>query len=67
MEISDEFDEAVKAKAAQPPISKWEVARRIAFMLHEAIKERGEPPPGNLMDQIAFLTEYRENKEETKG
>jgi hypothetical protein len=64
MEISVEFEEAAKGRAARPPLSKWEVARRIAAMLYEAIKERGVPPPGNLMDQIAFLTESREKETE---
>jgi hypothetical protein len=68
-EIAVEFDAAAKARAAQPQYrSKWELARRIAFALREAFKERGEPPPGDLMEQIRFLTDERsEKKEETKG
>jgi hypothetical protein len=68
-EILVEFDAAQKARAAQPQYqSKWELARRIAFALHEAFKERGEPPPGDLMEQIRFLTDERsETREETKG
>jgi hypothetical protein len=43
------------------------LARRIAFALREAIKEREESPPRNLMDQIAFLMEERKEKRRKRG
>ena len=49
-------------------LHRWDAARRIAYLMREAIKERGEPPPTDLMDQIDFLLrERRDKKEETKG
>jgi hypothetical protein len=56
----------MKAQAAQSTYTRWEAARRIAFLMREAITERGTPPPADLMDQIDFLMgEQREMKEET--
>ncbi len=67
-EIEVAFDEAVKAQAAQSKYTRWEGARRIAFLMDEAIKEKGVPPPGDLMDQIDFLMGERFGKnKETKG
>jgi Family of unknown function (DUF5681) len=66
-EMSAEFDEAQKAGAAKPQYTIHEAARRIAFLLQLAKTEPEEPPPGDLKDRNAFLTETREKKEETKG
>jgi hypothetical protein len=54
-EVAAETAEREKAEAARQPISNLEAARRIAYMLRLAYEERGEPQPGNLMDQIVGL------------
>jgi hypothetical protein len=65
-EIAAAYDQGMKAQAAQSTYTRWEAARRIAFLMREAITERGTPPPADLMDQIDFLMgEQREMKEET--
>jgi len=46
---------AAQEKAMQRPISNLEAARRVAFMLRLAYEEKGELPPGDLLDQIAGL------------
>jgi Family of unknown function (DUF5681) len=44
-----------KAEAELPPMTNLEAGRRIASMLWEAYKEKGEPRPGTLMEQIVGL------------
>jgi hypothetical protein len=44
-----------KAEAELRPMTNLEAGRRIASMLWEAYKEKGEPRPGTLMEQIVGL------------
>jgi hypothetical protein len=65
-EMSAEFDATQKAEAAKPQYTIHEAARRIAFLLRLA-KNEPEEPLGDKKDENAFLTQPREEKEETKG
>jgi hypothetical protein len=65
-EMSAEFDVAQKAGAMKPKYTIHEAARRILLLLQMA-KNTPEEPPGDTQDENAFLTEPRQEREETKG
>jgi hypothetical protein len=54
-ELAAEAAAEEQAEAELRPMTNLEAGRRIASMLWDAYKEKGEPRPGTLMEQIVGL------------